>query len=95
MSRVAKGLTFAGVLVATIIGWSVDIAHACPSCASPLEENRQAFVDTTIFLSLAPLAMIGGLAWWIRRKSREIEGPPQIEVPENLLRDIGSFSNDR
>ena len=95
MSRVAKGLTFAGVFVAAIVGWAVDVAHACPSCASPLEENRQAFVDTTIFLSLAPLAMIGGLVWWIRRKSREIEGQPQIEVPENLLRDIGSFSNDR
>jgi hypothetical protein len=92
---VAKALTFFGVLGAAIIGWAVDVAYACPSCASPLEENRQAFVDTTIFLTVVPLAMIGGLVWWIRRKAREMEGPPEIQVPDTLLRDIGSFGNDR
>jgi hypothetical protein len=95
MSRFAKVTTFAGVLAAAFIGWAVDVAHACPSCASPLEENRQAFVDTTIFLTVVPLAMIGGLVWWIRRKAREVEGPPDIQVPENLLRDVGSLGNER
>lgn len=81
--------------MAVVIGWAVDVAYACPSCASPLEENRQAFVDTTIFLTVVPLAMIGGLIWWIRRKAREMEGRPEIQVPENLLTDIRSFGNDR
>ena len=94
MSRAAKMSTFVGVLAAALIGWAVDVAHACPSCASPLEENRQAFVDTTIFLTVVPLAMIGGLVWWIRRKVREAEGPPEIPVPENLLRDIRSLGNE-
>ena len=88
-------MTFVGVLVAACIGWGVDVAHACPSCASPLEENRQAFVDTTIFLTVVPLAMIGGLVWWIRKKTREMEGPPEIDVPDTLLRDIQSFGNER
>lgn len=95
MSRLTRVLTFTGVFAAAIIGWAVDVAHACPSCASPLEENRQAFVDTTIFLTVVPLAMIGGLVWWIRRKAREMEGRPEIQVPENLLRDIGSLGNKR
>ena len=82
-------------LGALAIGWAVDVAHACPSCASPLEENRQAFVDTTIFMTVVPLAMIGGMIWWIRRKSKEMEGRPEIEVPDNLLRDISSFTKDR
>jgi hypothetical protein len=95
VTRLAKLLTVAGLTCAVVIGWAVDVAHACPSCASPLEENRQAFVDTTIFLTVVPLAMIGGLIWWIRRKAREMEGRPEIQVPENLLRDIGSIGNDR
>lgn len=95
MTPAIRGLTFGAILAATLVGWAVDVAHACPSCASPLEENRQAFVDTTIFLTVVPLAMIGGLVWWIRRKVREMEGRPQIEVPESLLRDIGSFRNER
>ena len=85
-------LVACGVLAAA---WVADSASACPSCASPLEENRQAFVDTTIFLTVVPLSMIGGLIWWIRRKAREMEGRPEIQVPETLLRDISSLGNDR
>jgi amino acid transporter len=82
-------------LGALSIGWAVDVAYACPSCASPLEENRQAFVDTTIFMTVVPLAMVGGMIWWIRRKAKELEKPPEIQVPDNLLRDVGSFTKDR
>jgi hypothetical protein len=72
-----------------------DVAGACPSCASPLEENRQAFVDTTIFLTVVPLMMIGGLIWYLRRKVREREEQPPIEVPTSLLRDVSRFSKGR
>jgi hypothetical protein len=72
-----------------------DSAAACPSCASPLEENRQAFVDTTIFLTIVPLMMIGGLIWWIRRKTRELDQAPEIPVPDSLLRDAGPFTKGR
>jgi hypothetical protein len=75
--------------------WVADMARACPSCASPLEENRQAFVDTTIFLTLVPLMMFGGFIWWLRRKAREIDRAPEIPVPETLLRDAGRFSKGR
>jgi hypothetical protein len=75
--------------------WVADSALACPSCASPLEENRQAFVDTTIFLTVVPLMMIGGLIWWIRRKVRERDEAPAIPVPDTLLRDAGRFQKGR
>ncbi len=80
---------------AVMVGWAADVARACPSCASPLEENRQAFVDTTIFLTVVPLAMIGGFVWWIRRRTREIDQATEIAVPDGLLRDAGRFSKER
>jgi len=80
---------------AIAVAWAADLAYACPSCASPLEENRQAFVDTTVFLTVVPLMMMGGFIWWLRRRIRAIDGAPEIAVQENLLRDAGPFSKDR
>ena len=77
------------------LAWAADLAGACPSCASPLEENRQAFVDTTIFLTVVPLMMMGGFIWWLRRKIREIDEAPEIAVPETLLRDAKRFLKGR
>lgn len=79
-------------LAVVALAWAADLAYACPSCASPLEENRQAFVDTTIFLTVVPLLMMGGFVWWLRRKVRERDDAPEIAVPETLLRDAGRFS---
>jgi len=87
--RVARAWAAFAVLVVAGIANS---ALACPSCASPLEENRQAFVDTTIFLTVVPLTLIGGMIWWIRRRIRAMENAPEIPVPESLLRDAGPFS---
>lgn len=49
-------------------------ALACPACATAAPEaSRQAFVSSTVFLSLMPLAMIGGAVLWIRRRARDPE----------------------
>jgi hypothetical protein len=90
--RVARA-SVAAALVA--LAWVADLAYACPSCASPLEENRQAFVDTTVFLTVVPLMMMGGFIWWLRRRIRAMDEAPEIAVPENLLRDAGPFSKGR
>ena len=92
MSRVVRVCASALAVAATL---AVDVAYACPSCASPLEENRQAFVDTTIFLTVVPLMMIGGLIWWIRRKVRERDAALEIAVPDSLLRDSGPYRRGR
>jgi len=90
--RVARASVVAAVVA---LAWVADLAYACPSCASPLEENRQAFVDTTVFLTVVPLMMMGGFIWWLRRRIRAMDEAPEIAVPENLLRDAGPFSKGR
>jgi hypothetical protein len=90
--RLARSFAAASIVT---VAWAADLARACPSCASPLEENRQAFVDTTIFLTVVPLMMFGGFIWWLRRKTREIDRAAEIVVPETLLRDASRFSKDR
>ncbi len=45
-------------------------ALACPSCVNTQEENRVAYLVTTAFLSLLPLAMMGGIGFWLWRSAR-------------------------
>jgi hypothetical protein len=49
-----------------------DAAAACPVCFDARDENRQAFLATTVFLSLFPLGMVAGVGLWIRKRSREL-----------------------
>jgi hypothetical protein len=51
-----------------------DIVLACPVCGADKDDRaRQAFFDTTIFLSLLPLAMFGGVVYWFVRRARAAE----------------------
>ncbi len=50
-----------------------DVAHACPVCFDPREENRFAFLATTVFLSVVPLGMVGGVGLWLGKRSRELK----------------------
>ncbi len=61
-------IALAGLFVLLVVP---DVAHACPVCFDSSDENRQAFLVTTAFLSLLPLGMVAGAGLWIRRKSRE------------------------
>ena len=60
-----------------------DAAHACAVCFDASDENRQAFIATTAFLTLLPLGMVGGAGLWIRHRVRERDAedgssePPQ------------------
>lgn len=57
-------------LLATLVP---AVAYACPVCFDANEANRTAFIATTVFLSLLPLSMIGGVVLWIRSAVREQE----------------------
>ena len=61
-----------------------DVAHACPVCFDSSDENRQAFLVTTAFLSLLPLGMVAGAGLWLRKRAREVEEGEQgeLERPE-------------
>jgi hypothetical protein len=49
-----------------------EAVYACPVCFDSSDENRQAFLVTTAFLSLLPLGMVAGAGLWIRRRSKEL-----------------------
>lgn len=50
-----------------------EAAHACPVCFDARDENRQAFLATTVLLSLLPLGMVGGVGFWMRRRVDQME----------------------
>jgi hypothetical protein len=59
-------------------GW-VGVAAACAVCGGgDSEATRKALIDTTIFLSLLPLGMIGGTVLWVWRRTTHPEEPPAI-----------------
>jgi len=58
-------LLFLGAL---FVAWAP--AWACPSCAVASEEARFAYYATTGFLSLLPLAMVGGVVYYVARKGK-------------------------
>jgi hypothetical protein len=49
-----------------------DAAHACAACFDANEENRQAFIATTAFLTLLPLGMVTGAGLWLRKLARQL-----------------------
>lgn len=59
-----------------------DVAAACPVCFDARDENRQAFLATTAFLSLTPLSLVAGLGLWLRRRSRELEDEQDLSDGE-------------
>jgi len=57
--------------------WLSTAAWACAVCGGQDDEDtRQAFIDTTIFLSLLPLGLIGGGGLWLWRRAHELEHAP-------------------
>lgn len=56
-------------------------ALACTVCFDPNAERRAAFLGTTAFLSLLPLALIGGLVYVLRQRwiAAEAAPPPDSE----------------
>ena len=62
------------VLAMTPALWLAGSGLACPVCGGG-GPNRQAYIDTMVFMSAMPLLMLGGVAlffWW---KSREVVAP--------------------
>ena len=55
--------------VALALLWTPQLSDACAVCFSGRDENRLAFILTTILLMALPLIMIGGMLLWLRRRS--------------------------
>ncbi len=70
------------MLLALACGWLViqlpRVAAACAVCtAGRDEENQLAFLLTTIFMSVLPLAVIGSVVFVLWRRIRKLEASRQ------------------
>lgn len=63
-----------------------DPAHACAVCFDPREENRIAFLATTVFMSLVPLGMVGGVSLWLRKRARALKRLPRGDAGSSDVR---------
>lgn len=67
--------TFASRFLTIAAFFAVWFSHpaallACSVCFDASAETRGAYLGTTIFLSLLPLAFIAGVAFWLYRRVR-------------------------
>ena len=43
-------------------------AQACPICILADPKTAGTYLNTTLFMSVLPLAMLGGLIYWLKRR---------------------------
>jgi hypothetical protein len=63
----------ATVATLTVVGMTLDAAPAlaCPNCFAAKENVLWAYYSTTVFLSLLPLALFGGIAlYWYKKRGQ-------------------------
>ncbi len=80
--RVLRQSAFLAIFATVLWLWPA-IAEACPVCFNPTEESRMGFILTTVFLTVLPLSMIGGMVYWLVRRSRALDAQSQ-SVPTEL-----------
>jgi hypothetical protein len=76
--------------------WTPQVSHACAVCFSGREdEARLAFIWTTLVLTLLPLALVGGFAWWLWRRTSKHERTPAPETGSAPLPALRRASSSR
>ena len=58
------------IVLAFGISFGCAAALACSVCPTGKDEARSAYYGTTVLLSLLPLFMVGGLIFYVVKKSR-------------------------
>ena len=68
------------------------VASACDNCLAAQDDAIQAaFAIGSIFLSVTPLALIGGFVWWLRRRTEKLraeEAAGVIRLPLAAARSL-------
>jgi len=83
--RFGSWMLLVGVLAVALLAVTPETAFACPVCFDARDENRQAFVATTVFLSLFPLGMVAGVGLWVRKRVRDLDedgSEPVVRDPD-------------
>ena len=76
MTRLSALMT---ALVAWLVVQTPAVAQACAVCtAGKDEENAFAFLMTTIFMSIMPLAAIGTLVFVLWRRIQKLEAEQEV-----------------
>ncbi|MFQ5697178.1 MAG: hypothetical protein ACE5IL_02710 [Myxococcota bacterium] len=73
-----------------VLGGSPGFARACAVCFSASDETRDAFLGTTVFLTVLPLLMIGGLVLWLWRRALRAERGSQLAPARSLSRPMAT-----
>lgn len=60
-------------LLASMVLLVSTTALACPVCYNPREDSRLAFLWSAIVMTVLPLAMVGGLIYWLWRRANSDE----------------------
>lgn len=73
--------SFASWVVTALALWLPRVAEACSVCGvGQDDETRRAFILTTAFMTVLPLAMFGGIVWWFVRRARALEASSRDAV---------------
>jgi hypothetical protein len=68
------------------------VASACDNCLAAQDDAIQAaFAIASVFLSVTPLALIGGFVWWLRRRAQKLraeEAAGVIRLPLAAARSL-------
>jgi hypothetical protein len=69
-------------LLAVLLVAAPSLAAACPVCNPGLNDPAQfGFLKGTIFLSLLPPSLVGGIVLTIRRRLRRMDPDPAVALP--------------
>jgi len=75
--RFSRIRSAAGALVTALVLvllFSPGLSEACSVCMGGREdESRLAFEWMTLFMTVTPLALVGSVLWWLRRRFLELE----------------------
>lgn len=70
-------------LLAVLAALSSSAALACPVCGVPTEQGQGAYLFMTPIMSLLPLALMGGVVFWIFRRVRNADRDEPVEPELN------------
>jgi hypothetical protein len=82
----------AAALAASLAALLPRAAAACAVCTSGRDDDTQrAFLLGTILLSTLPLALIGGISLWLRRRAREAAERERAAAPPRDAADAAAL----
>jgi len=80
MTRLRRPATTRALALPALSLWALLLPEAAAACAvcggAGTEETRIAFLLTTVFLSVLPPAIVGGIVLWIWRRARAQQEAP-------------------